>query len=117
MLTTAALNQMLTSLVDGTSLALMASENTEVSADGYARKNLTSSLFNVSGGVLTNNDKFYFVECENPNGWGTVTHVAIFNGTTKLYVGQLTSSVTIANNTMAKFPTGAFSITLTSQDS
>ena len=118
MLTTNALNKMLGVLVNNTQLGLRNASGVELAGSTYQRKTLTSNMFTISNGELSNNQKIYMNECEDSAGWGTASQVAIYNSDgTVYYVGELTESQPVLLNYMPKFPVGAFHITMTAVDS
>lgn len=83
---------------------------TEVSGNGYARKQATMTT---SGNASTNNGA---VEFDTATGsWGTITHVAIFDASTSgnmLAYAALTSAKTIATGDVFRIPSGDLDITL-----
>jgi hypothetical protein len=83
---------------------------TEVSGNGYARKQATMTT---SGNASTNSGA---VEFDTATGtWGTITHVAIFDASTSgnmLAYAALTSAKTIATGDVFRIPSGDLDITL-----
>ena len=89
---------------------------TEPSGNGYGRVAANSGSFSASGGIITNGSYIYFEEATA--SWGTITHIIVCDSATGdgdhvLYVGELTSGITIAANTVPLFRPGAFSVTIT----
>jgi len=97
-----------------------ASGTSEPPGKGYARvKTMNGSgtswqVANATGVTVDNSAVITFAAASAD--WGTMTHVAIFSGSTAgasvLVHGQLTASKTVANGDTARFSAGAFDICL-----
>lgn len=89
---------------------------TEVSGNGYARKDVTNNTTNwpnASNGDKSNGTAIEFAAASGGN-WGTVTHFALFDAETAgnmLYYGALTVSKTINDGDQARFTAGSLTIT------
>lgn len=83
---------------------------TEVSGNGYSRKQVTMTT---TGNASTNSGA---VEFDTATGsWGTITHVAIFDASTSgnmLAYAALASAKTIASGDVFRIPSGDLDITL-----
>lgn len=91
---------------------------TEVSGTNYARQNLdvnsSSGAFTVSGSTATNTQTVTF-PAAGSGGWGTITHVAIYDASTSgnmLFKGAVTTSKTIDNGDTFQVSSSALSISL-----
>jgi hypothetical protein len=88
---------------------------TEVSGTDYARVQVAAAAWNsASNGVVTNNGAITFPEAGS-GGWGTVTHVAIFDaasGGNMYHYGALSSSVAIDQYDVLQFADTALSLSL-----
>lgn len=89
---------------------------TEVSGNGYARKE--TGTMSVSGTSPTNCTNSAAIEFDAASGgnWGTITHVAIFDASTSgnmLGWAALTTSRTINDGDILRIPAGDLDITLT----
>lgn len=84
---------------------------TEVSGGSYAR---VVALWNApSSGACTNNGDIVWPEATA--GWGTVTHVALYDASTTgnlLYYGPLTSSQAVNTGNVFEIPNGSLSVGL-----
>jgi len=83
---------------------------TEVSGNGYARKQLTLTTTN---NASTNGSAIEFDAATG--SWGTITYAAIFDASTSgnmLAYSQLTTSRTIENGDVLRVPAGELDITL-----
>lgn len=89
---------------------------TEVSGTNYARVQVLPAGWNsASNGNITNNGAITFATA-GAGGWGTITHVAIFDAVSSgnmYFYGALSSSVSISENDAFQFANTALSITLT----
>jgi hypothetical protein len=83
---------------------------TEVSGGSYARQAVTLT---VSGNLATNGSAIEWPTASA--GWGTITHVAIFDALTTgnmLVYAALTTSKTISTGDVLRIPAGDLDITL-----
>ncbi len=83
---------------------------TEVSGGSYAR---TAATFSVTGNTATNSGVVEFPTATA--GWGTITHVAVFDAASAgnmLLYAALTTSKTIATGDILRIPAGELDITL-----
>jgi len=84
----------------------------EVSGNAYARQSATFG--SPSGGVSSITSDITFPQA-TPSGWGTVTHVTIWDASTTgnlLYHGTLSPSVSISASDQLKLLTGNLSVQL-----
>lgn len=89
-----------------------ANTGTEVSGNSYARQLATFAA--PSGGVCANNALVVFGPSSGA-GWGTVTHLAVFDAVTAgnlLYYGALDESETVAGGDGFAFAVGTVVVTL-----
>jgi hypothetical protein len=90
------------------------SQTNEVSAGGYARQAITSTMSaaGATSGQSTNGGAITFGPATAD--WGTVTHTAVLDASTAgnmLLYGPLSSSRTIQNGDSLQYATSQFSIT------
>lgn len=82
--------------------------------DGYARVAMTTATWDAaSGGTKSNGAAITFPEATG-DGWGTVTHVCIFDAESAgnlLFSIALTGGVEITAGKIARFAIGAFDVT------
>jgi hypothetical protein len=92
---------------DGSGLA-------EPVGDGYARVAMTTATWDAaSGGTKSNGAAITFPEATG-DGWGTVSHVCIFDAATEgnlLFSIALDDDVEITAGKIARFAAGAFDVT------
>jgi hypothetical protein len=87
---------------------------TEISGNGYARTAVTLTVSGTTPTLATNGSAVNFPTVTGA-GWGTVTHVAVFDASTagnRLAQGPLASGVAVAAGTGPSFAPGAFDLTL-----
>jgi hypothetical protein len=87
---------------------------TEISGNGYARAAVTISVSGTSPTLATNGSAVTF-PTPTGAGWGTVSHVAVFDAATggnRLAQGPLASGVAVAAGAAPSFGAGAFDLTL-----
>ncbi|PGN53933.1 hypothetical protein CN978_29980 [Priestia megaterium] len=88
-----------------------AKTGTEVTGGGYARQVITFAAPN-NGASASSADVLFPVATA---GWGTVTHIAIFDAATAgnmLYYGALLTTKSIATNDQLKVAAGDITVTL-----
>lgn len=88
-----------------------AGTGTEVSGTNYARKAVT---FSVTNDTATNSGAVTF-DAAGSGGWGTITHVGIYDASTSgnlLFHGAVTTSKTIEEGDTFQISTSNLSITL-----
>jgi hypothetical protein len=86
---------------------------TEVSTGGYARQSVTFDAASSPGGTTSNNNVVSFTA--SGAGYGTVTHVGIFDAVSSgnlLWHGSLTASRTINDGDTLEFSVGNIDLTL-----
>jgi len=89
-----------------------AKTGTEVTGGGYARQAITFAAPS-NGASASSADVLFPVATA---GWGTVTHIAIFDASTAgnmLYYGPLLTTKSIATNDQLKVAAGDITVTLT----
>lgn len=93
-------------------------EGTELSGDGYARVEISSSELDAAsplgdGTAITNNVEVAFPM--STGVWGTISHVAFWDGASSsnlLYHGELSTARTVGASEIVTFATGNLSIGL-----
>ena len=95
-----------------------ANSGTEVSGTNYARQNLnvngSSGAFTVSGNTASNTQTVTF-PAAGSGGWGTISHVAIFDASTSgnlLFKGAVTTSKQIDQGDTFQVSSSALTISL-----
>jgi hypothetical protein len=84
---------------------------TEVTGGSYAQQTCTSSFAVWASGSVSNDVAIDFGTATA--NWGTITHVAIFDGSSNLLLwGALTTPKTIASGDGAKFAVGELTFSL-----
>lgn len=89
-----------------------AGTGTEVSGNGYARKEATFAA--ASGGSASTNATITFDAADGGN-WGTITHIGIFDASTSgnlLFHGAVTTSKTIEDGDTFQISSGNLTISL-----
>lgn len=86
---------------------------TEVSGFGYARQSVTFDAASSPAGTTSNNNDVVFTAAGG--GWGTITHIGIFDqvtGGNLLWHGAIVASKTVADGDTLQFSIGNIDLTL-----
>lgn len=93
----------------GNKIALLTAVNTETdtyteaSGSGYARYTIQSGDFRVSNGVATTDKHLLYGLADEEGGWGTIKGLAVFSGSSCIYLGELTQEKPVGKDTVPVF--------------